>query len=71
MVGNYKKLVSNGAKAVLFYTDTLCAFSYRKSGLRVSEPLCKYRQSEGLEKISERDSAEYLRNIAKWRVDAP
>lgn len=71
MVGNYEKLVSNGAKAVPFYMDTLCAFSYRGFALRVSEPLCKYRQSEGREKIIESDSAKYLRNIAKWRVDAP
>ena len=37
----------------------ICVISYGESALQVSEPLCKYRLSEGREKISERDNAHF------------
>lgn len=39
-----------------FIRGKLTLLSVKGNALRVSEPMCKYRHSEGREKISERDS---------------
>lgn len=51
-----QRLVSKDIKIRIGRDKPTCAISYGESALQVSEPLRKYRQSEGREKISKRDS---------------